>query len=84
MRTRDVDESLIGLRVKGVFTGLKVTGVIYDIVEYRNEQGRVCSKGVMIELDSPVNWGGDWYEAYESTARVEDDWGNLQHTELID
>ena len=37
----------------------------------------------LIELDQPVNWGGDLYNKYQSTARKHDQFGNLKYTELI-
>lgn len=77
MKTTDINESLIGKKVKGIFTGLEITGEIVGIVEDE------YSKGVRIFMDEEVNWGGSWYRYYESTARKFDDWGNLNHTELI-
>ena len=77
MKTTDVNESLIGKKVKGIFTGLEVVGEIVGIIE-----DEYC-KGVRIFMDEEVNWGGSWYRYYESTARKSDNWGNLNHTELI-
>ena len=77
MRTTEVNESLIGKRVAGVFTAMDVTGTITAIVD----DG--FSKGVRIKLDNGVNWGGEIYHEYESTARVEDEWGNLKYTRII-
>lgn len=91
MKTSEVNQSLVGKRVKGIFIGLEVTGTIIGIVEDlsypwkpESKDNQVCAKGVRIKLDNPVQWGDFWYKEYESTARVFDDWGNLQHTELID
>ena len=49
-----------------------------------------CSRGVKIKLDKPVMmYSGDfnteawWQDTLECTARVHDDWGNLQYVELI-
>lgn len=86
MRTSEVTNALIGKRVKGVHGARPVTGTIIGIVEDK------YSKGVRIKLDSPVFFASgygvqhtEWEETeYESTARKFDDWGNLQHTELID
>lgn len=91
MKTLDVNQSLVGRRVKGIFTGLQVTGTIVGIVEDlampwkpQSEENKVCTKGVRIKLDKPIQWGPYEYEEYESTARVYDEFGNLHHTELID
>ena len=94
MKTTDVSEKLIGQKVKCIFTGLEVHGTITGIVVNTSknhsklvEQGyepyMVCSKGVRIKFDSPVQWGDCSYEEYESTSRVHDEFGNLNYTELI-
>lgn len=77
MTTSDINNSLIGKRVKGIFTAMEVTGTIIGLVDDK------YSAGVEIELDSPVNWGGDLYNKYQSTARKHDQFGNLKYTELI-
>lgn len=77
MTTQEVNTSLIGRRVKGIFTGLEITGTITDIVD------RGHAAGVEIKLDSPVQWGEHIYERYQSTSRKHDNYGNLRHTELI-
>lgn len=95
MKTTEINESLVGRRVKGVFTGIEVTGTITGIVENYSKshpkqvangspEYQVCSKGVTIQLDKPVRWGDDFYTCYESTSRVSDEFGNLKYTELID
>lgn len=78
MKTVEVNNNLVGKRVKGIFTSLEVTGVITGIYEDK------YSKGVEIKLDRPVVWGDCSYESYTSTARKHDDWGNLQHTALLE
>lgn len=78
MKTTEVNDRLVGKKVKGVFTSLEVTGIITGIFE--NEY----SKGVEIKLDKPVVWGDFTYKSYTSTARKCDDWGNLQLTELVE
>lgn len=78
MKTVEVNSNLVGKRVKGIFTSLEVTGEITGIFEDN------YSKGVEIKLDQPVVWGNYTYENYTSTARKHDDWGNLQHTALIE
>lgn len=84
MNTKDVNNSLVGKRVKGKFTDITYEGTIIGTVESRDPiLGQVCTKGLKIRLDHPIQWGDDEYEVIESTARVKDDWGNLQHTELI-
>ena len=90
MKTADINDTLKGKKVKGIFTGLEVTGTIIGIVEYlsypwkpKSDENKICSKGVRIKLDKPVQWCDDFYTEYESTARVADEWGNLEYTELI-
>lgn len=78
MKTSEVNSNLIGKRVKGVFTAMDVTGTITEIVEDK------YSIGVAIKLDKPVNWGGEYYTSYQSTARKIDDWGNLKYTVVLD
>lgn len=78
MKTAEVNNDLVGKRVKGIFTSLEITGVITGVFE--NEY----SKGVDIKLDKPVVWSDYAYENYTSTARKCDDWGNLECTDLID
>lgn len=77
MTTKQVNVSLIGQRVKGILTGLQVTGVITAIVN------REHAAGVEIKLDEPLQWGNDVYTKYQSTSRKVDEFGNLHHTELI-
>lgn len=84
MKTKDLSSSLIGKRVRGEFTGVAYEGTIIGIIESSDHiLNQVCTKGLKIQLDHPIQWGDDEYEVVESTARVIDDWGNLQHTELI-
>ena len=83
MKTSEVNESLIGKRVSGITTAMPVTGTIIGIVRERSLSGEICSVGVEIKLDEPVCWGDYLYTKYASTARVCDDWGNLQHTKII-
>lgn len=99
MKTQDININLIGKKVRGIFTGMEITGTIIDIVSLwsskmsgtetygedvpADPEMHLCSKGVVIALDTPVRWGDYFYTKYESTARICDDWGNLSHTELI-
>lgn len=84
MKTNEINNSLIGKRVRGNFTEVAYEGTIIGIVEGRDPiHGQICTKGLKIKLDHSIQWGDDEYEVVESTARVMDDWGNLQHTELI-
>lgn len=78
MRVEEVNQSIVGRRVKGVFTAAQVTGTIDKIEETK------YSVDVHIVLDKPVVWGDDEYTSYWSSARKCDGWGNLQHTEFID
>ena len=85
MTIAEVNESIIGRRVRGIHNGFEVTGYIIDIVEDE------YTKGVRIRTDKPVffctGYGvqqTQWYESeYDSTGRKFDGWGNLQHTEFI-
>lgn len=77
MKTAEVNDNLVGKRVKGIFTSLEITGTIIDLVYDQ------YSTGIIIKLDNPVNWGGGIFEQYTSTARKHDEFGNLQHTVLI-
>ena len=77
MKTSEVNENLIGKRVAGVFTAMEVSGTITGIVDYG------CDKGVRIRLDEGVNWGDEIFHEYESTARVDDEFGNLKYTRVI-
>lgn len=77
MKASEVNPSIIGQRVKGVFTAMAVTGTITEISEDE------YTVSVHIALDKPVQWGDDEYTDYWSSARKADDWGNLQHTELL-
>ena len=77
MTTSDINNSLIGKRVKGIFTGMEVRGTITGTVDNQ------YSAGVEIQLDYSVVWGDYTYTNYQSTARKMDEFGNLKHTELI-
>jgi hypothetical protein len=77
MEISNINNSMIGKKVNGIFTGMNVTGTIVSIVD---EQ---YSVGVRIKLDKPVQWGDDLYTEYESTGRRCDGWGNIQYTEII-
>lgn len=75
MKTKDVNKTLTGKRVKGIYTGLAYEGTVIGITENRDTYtGQLCSKGLKIELDHPIQWGDDEYNVIESTARVKDDW----------
>ena len=84
MKTSEVNESLVGRRVRTYYNGGR-EGVIVAIVEDQ------YSKGVRIKLDKPVFWATgygvqhtEWWEyEYDSTARKFDDFGNLSYVELI-
>ncbi len=92
MRTSDVNDSLIGKRVR-ITDGLyKGEGTIVATVESKDPySGQVCSKGVRVHLDKPVfqasgygvqhtEW---WEDETDMEARVFDDWGPLQLVELV-
>ena len=53
MKVSEVNQSIIGRKVKGIFTALAVTGVIDEVkeTEYTVE--------VHIQLDKPVQLGND-------------------------
>ena len=77
METSEVTNELINKKVECVVTGLKTTGVITGIIDNQ------WSKGVIIKLDTPVQWGDDVFAVWHSTSRKSDDFGNLSNTHLI-
>lgn len=77
MTTSEINNSLIGKKVKGIFTALPVTGTIISTFEDK------YMAGVEIELDVPVIWGDHTYKTYTSASRKIDEFGNLELTELI-
>lgn len=77
MKTSEVTNELVGKKVECVVTGLKVTGVVTGIIDEE------YSKGVIIQLDTPVQWGDDLFTVHYSASRKSDDFGNLSHTHLI-
>lgn len=84
MKLKDLNENLIGKKVKGVFLATPVTGTIVGLVEDRSFMtDEVCGRGVKIALDKPIFDGTGAYTGYESTARIPDEFGNLKYTELI-
>lgn len=77
MKTNEVTNKLINKKVECVVTGLKTTGVVTGIIDNQ------WSKGVIIKLDTPVQWGDDVFTIWHSTSRKSDDFGNLSNTHLI-
>lgn len=77
MKTSEVTNELINKKVECVVTGLKTTGVVTGIIDNK------WSKGVIIKLDDPVQWGEDVFTVHHSTSRKSDDFGNLSNTHLI-
>lgn len=77
MKTSEVNESLIGKRVKGIALGLMVTGTI-TAVEVND-----CSAVVYFDYDKPVQWGDDFYTHGDNWARLHDEFGSLHYMELI-
>lgn len=68
MKTKEINKSLIGKRVRGNFTDIAYEGTIIGILESRDPiLGQVCTKGLKIQLDHPIQWGDDEYEIVEST-----------------
>lgn len=85
MRIEDINESIIGRRVKGVENGYEVTGTIVGI---REDEHLIYVK---IKLDETLHcWSGDfdcneWDEdEYESWGRKWDGFGNIELTHFID
>ena len=78
MKAAEVTTDLIGKRCKCIFTGLMVTGTIEEIkiTEYTAE--------VKVSYDKRHRWGNDVYKEGWSFARLHDDFGTLQHLEIID
>ena len=84
MKTTEINNSIIGKRVKGMFTGLEVTGTINCIIKSHDPHTHeLCAIGVEIKLDKNVTWGDCTYDKYISDARVHDEFGNLEYTHLI-
>ena len=77
MTTKEINSSLIGKRVKVMFTGLMAEGVITGIEDNQ------YSKGIVVALDSPIQWGDYLYDVVHSSARKIDEFGCLHHAELI-
>lgn len=77
MKISEINQNLIGKKVKCTVTGLEVDGVIVGL--YEDEH----SMGVTIEHE-PVQWGEYTYTKLTSTARKGDEFGNLQYVKLID
>lgn len=87
MKTSEVNESLIGKRVTCLVSGIRTTGTIIGIVHYYDKWSSncpLCSKGVRIKLDYPIQWGDDEYDEIESTSWIGDEYGSLSNTHLID
>ncbi|MDR1584355.1 MAG: hypothetical protein LBS55_14080 [Prevotellaceae bacterium] len=78
MKTKEVNDSIIGKRCKCIFTGLMVSGTIeaVNITKYSAE--------VKIRFDEPHNWSGELYEYDWAHARLHDEFGSLQYLEIID
>ena len=75
MKTIEINDSLIGKRVRGNFTDVAYEGTIIGIVECRDPiYGQISTKGLRVQLDYPIQWGDDEYDVVESTARVKDEW----------
>lgn len=84
MKTNDIKPELVGKKVICLAIGESRTGVVTEILEEHDPvTKRLCAKGVKIKLDKSVFWGEEEYTELCSTARISDDWGNLQHTELL-
>ena len=77
MKSNEVNNSLIGRRVKTMSLGVMVTGTITKIE--KNDYS-VC---VFYELDAPQDWGGETYRNSYNWARKADEFGSLHHMELI-
>jgi len=85
MKTKDIKPELVGKKVICLAIGEPRIGVVTEILEEHNPAtGHLCSKGVLIKLDKSVFWGEHEYTEIYSTARISDDVGNLQHTELLE
>lgn len=77
MLVSEVNKELVGKKVSFNFTGLRSTGIVTEI--YEDEY----LKGIVVKFDSPINWGGDFYEKSTFTARKFDNFGSLSHTFII-
>jgi hypothetical protein len=78
MKTTEVNESIIGKRCKSIFTGLMVTGTIEEIKTTKH------TSEVKVHFDEPHQWGNNMYKCDWAFARLHDEFGSLQHLEIID
>lgn len=78
MKTKEVNDSIIGKRCKCIFTGMMVTGVIEEINITQH------TAEVKVRFDEPHRWGDEQYESDWAFARLHDEFGSLRHLELID
>ena len=78
MKTAEVNNSIIGKRVKGIFDSNEVTGVV--VSTYEDEY----FKGVKIELDKPVFWNTHTFKNYVFAEHKNAGWGNLQSVVLLE
>lgn len=78
MKIEEVNQSIIGRKVRGIFTALPVTGTIDKVTEDE------YSVDVHIILDQPVRWGDTEFTEYWSGARKSDGFGNLKNTKFIE
>jgi len=76
MKISEISTDLIGKKVSVINSGLRVNGVITDIIDDE------YSKGVKVKHE-PVRWGEAIFTLLHSTARKCDGWGNLEYTQLI-
>lgn len=77
MTTQEINQNLIGRRCRCMFTGMMVEGTISETFEDK------YSKGVIVNFDTPQQWGDDLYTKTDAWARKMDEFGSLEYLELL-
>lgn len=77
MKTTEVNKDLIGSHCECIFTGMMVTGTIENIMEDK------YTVSVKVRFDHPHQWGDDLYRDTWAWARKSDEYGTLQHLNLL-
>jgi len=78
MKISDVNEALIGKRVKAIWTGMMVTGRVTGMSE---DEHCIC---VYYDMERPHVWGNDTWTNHHAHARKYDEFGSLKYMEVID
>ena len=76
MKTKEVNEKLIGKEVEIIVTGLMVKGIVTEI--YNDKY----SKGIRVTHE-PVQWGKNTFVNSLCIGRIFDEMGSLKYAKLI-